>query len=125
MNIRKMVTLVGLSTLLVSAVATAKDAWPDLPQGIKSGVSAQIGNKLYAGLGSSGQAFYMLDTTRPELGWQQLSDFIGPARNGATATAIGSKIYVFGGAGKTSLTPSLPSFLTQFTSLIPFQTVGV
>ncbi|MGR5287602.1 N-acetylneuraminate epimerase [Vibrio maritimus] len=120
MNIRKMVTLVGLSTLLVSAVATAKDAWPDLPQGIKSGVSAQIGNKLYAGLGSSGQAFYMLDTTKPELGWQQLSDFIGPARNGATATVIGSKIYVFGGAGKTSpdaLSPVLFDTVYQFDSL--------
>lgn len=94
--------------LLSSTHALAAQNWPDLPQGIKSGISAQVGDKLFAGLGSSGTAFYMLDMTKPELGWQQQNDFIGPARNGATATAVGNKIYIFGGAGKETTSAKSP-----------------
>lgn len=104
------ISLVAISLMLsVPAVANNDDnRWPDLPVGLKSGISAQMGDKLYVGLGSAGKAFYMLDLKDLEKGWQEKAPFKGPARNGATATAVGDGIYVFGGSGKVSESDRAP-----------------
>ncbi|WED24983.1 N-acetylneuraminate epimerase [Vibrio sp. JC009] len=96
------------SSLVIGQSAFANDNWPDLPVGLKSGVSAQLSNKLYVGLGSAGSAFYMLDLNNVEEGWQKKASFIGPERNGATASVVGDDIFVFGGAGKVEPTATSP-----------------
>lgn len=96
------------ASLVLSVNALAANEWPDLPVGIKSGVSAQAGNKVFVGLGSAGQDFYMLDLNNLSQGWQKRADFSGPARNGATASVIGNEIYVFGGSGKINASDAAP-----------------
>lgn len=67
---------------------------PELPVGVKHGVGGIIGQKLYAGLGSSGNAFLF----RPKdmnSGWKSAADFPGIARNDAAYTVCGNKLYVF------------------------------
>lgn len=86
--------------VLLSANTFAANHWPDLPVGIKSGIGAQADNKVFVGLGSAGQDFYMLDLNNLAQGWQKKANFNGPARSGATASVIGNEIYVFGGSGK-------------------------
>ncbi|MGF1911762.1 N-acetylneuraminate epimerase [Vibrio kasasachensis] len=85
---------------LAAFSVSATQSWPDLPQGVKNGVGAQIESKIYVGLGSLGTQLYMLDLEQRDKGWQKQADFIGPARNGATAAVINNDIYVFGGSGK-------------------------
>lgn len=96
------------ASLLVSASSMAANQWPDLPVGLKSGVSAQIGDKLYVGLGSAGKSFYMLDLEQRDKGWQKQATFSGPARSGATASVVGDDIYIFGGSGKVKPTDASP-----------------
>ncbi|EGR4165592.1 YjhT family mutarotase [Vibrio cholerae] len=72
---------------------------PELPVGIKHGVGGIIGQKLYAGLGSSGNAFFVLDLKDMNSGWKSAADFPGIARNDAAYTVCGNKLYVFSGAG--------------------------
>ncbi len=102
------------SLLLVSAaicstqLLAADEIWPNLPEGIKSGVAVQSNGKLFVGLGSAGQHMYSLDLESVNKGWQKLPDFIGPARNGATATVADGKILVFGGAGKVNASDRAP-----------------
>lgn len=96
------------TTVLLSANALAANQWPDLPVGIKSGVSAQIDDKVFVGLGSVGADFYMLDLKAVSKGWQKRASFTGPARSGATASVIGDEIYVFGGSGKTNSNDAAP-----------------
>ncbi|MEJ2765282.1 N-acetylneuraminate epimerase [Photobacterium sp. MCCC 1A19761] len=88
------------AVVFASTGVNADNLWPDLPVGMKNGVGAQIGDKVFVGLGSAGKTFYMLDLQQPEQGWQQKAAFIGPARHGATAAVVGDDIYVFGGSGK-------------------------
>lgn len=92
----------------MSSAAYADQHWPDLPEGVKSGVSAQVGNKLYVGLGSMENRFYMLDLDNVDKGWQKQADFAGPARSGATASVLGDSIYVFGGSGKNNADDKSP-----------------
>jgi len=54
----------------LSSTAYAVDEWPDLPVGVKNGVSAQVGSQLYVGLGSAGQQWYRLDLNQKSKGWQ-------------------------------------------------------
>ncbi|HAT8513674.1 TPA: YjhT family mutarotase [Vibrio vulnificus] len=96
------------SSSLLSHMALANNHWPDLPIGVKNGVSAQIGSKVYVGLGSAEKSFYVLDTQAPQNGWTLLAEFIGPERSGATATVVGENIFVFGGSGKASDDASSP-----------------
>ncbi|MBA5764629.1 N-acetylneuraminate epimerase [Vibrio sp. 404] len=86
--------------LLAAFSVSANQSWPDLPQGVKNGVGAQIDSKIYVGLGSLGQQLYMLDLDHLDKGWQKQADFTGPARDGATASVINNDIYIFGGSGK-------------------------
>ncbi|HAS3280777.1 TPA: N-acetylneuraminic acid mutarotase, partial [Vibrio cholerae] len=72
---------------------------PELPVGVKHGVGGIIGQKLYAGLGSSGNAFFVLDLKDMNSGWKSAADFPGIARNDAAYTVCGNKLYVFSGAG--------------------------
>ncbi|WP_022942827.1 N-acetylneuraminate epimerase [Psychromonas hadalis] len=96
------------ASLILSSSVFANDHWPDLPIAMKSGISAQVGDKLYVGLGSAGQGFYMLDLADIKQGWQKKSDFSGPVRNGATASVVGNEIYIFGGAGKQNKNDAAP-----------------
>ncbi|MFA0500495.1 kelch repeat-containing protein, partial [Vibrio sp. 10N.222.46.A1] len=96
------------ASVCLSTASFAKDQWPDLPVGMKSGISAQVGSKLYVGLGSTGQDFYMLDLEYVKKGWQKKADFSGPARSGATASVVGENIYVFGGSGKNNSSDAAP-----------------
>lgn len=105
---KKIITTIVATSLLLSASVLAKEKWPDLPVAMKSGISAQVGNKLYVGLGSVGQDFYMLDLADVEQGWQKKKDFSGPARSGATASVVGNEIYVFGGSGKENSSDAAP-----------------
>ncbi|WP_375732259.1 N-acetylneuraminate epimerase [Vibrio ponticus] len=94
--------------LLAAFSVSANQTWPDLPQGVKNGVGAQVDSKIYVGLGSLGQDFYMLDLDNLEKGWQKQAQFTGPARDGATASVIGGDIYIFGGSGKADAKAKSP-----------------
>ncbi|MCY9802385.1 N-acetylneuraminate epimerase [Vibrio scophthalmi] len=91
-----------------SAASYANQTWPDLPNGVKNGVGAQIDSKIYVGLGSMGKQFYMLDLQQLDKGWQPQADFSGPARDGATASVINDDIYIFGGSGKADSKAASP-----------------
>ena len=93
--------LTGLSLVAAGSLAVAEE-WPDLPVGIKSGVSARVGDNMFVGLGSAGTDFFALDLTNPSAGWVKKAAFPGPAPSGAAAAASGDTIYVFGGSGKVS-----------------------
>ncbi|MGF1765619.1 N-acetylneuraminate epimerase [Aliivibrio kagoshimensis] len=102
-------TLLLLSAAICSTqLLAANEKWPNLPEGIKSGVAVQSDGQLFVGLGSAGQHLYTLDLDNVDQGWQQLPDFIGPARNGATATVTNGKIMIFGGAGKVNASDRAP-----------------
>ena len=51
------VATIGLSV----NIAAAEPSWPNLPVGVKNGISAHIGDAVYVGLGSARSAFYSLD----------------------------------------------------------------
>lgn len=101
------VSVVLSANALASNTSTAGQ-WPDLPVGVKSGIGAQVGDKIFVGLGSAGKAFYMLDLKDLKSGWQVKADFAGPARSGATASVIGDEIYIFGGSGKVNPSDASP-----------------
>ncbi len=108
--------LLALSTVF-SINAYADNHWPDLPIGIKNGISAQLGDKIFVGLGSAGKQFYMLDLKNLSAGWQQKASFTGSARSGATASVVGEQIYVFGGSGKvheSDISPILFNTVYQY-----------
>jgi N-acetylneuraminate epimerase len=90
------VAAIGLS----ANIAAAEPSWPDLPVGVKNGISAQIGDTVYVGLGSAGSAFYSLDLKDRAKGWVKRSAFPGPATNGAAAATSSGQIFVFSGNGK-------------------------
>ncbi|MGF1727298.1 N-acetylneuraminate epimerase [Photobacterium nomapromontoriensis] len=106
--VNKLITPIMTASLILSASVYAQTQWPDLPVGLKNGVSAQIGDTLFVGLGSTGNDFYMLDLNALDKGWQKKADFIGQARDGATASVINDDIYIFGGSGKKSSTDLSP-----------------
>lgn len=95
-------------SLSLSSAAFASNHWPDLPTGLKSGVSAQVGDKIFVGLGSAEQNFYMLDLNAIQKGWQKKANFTGPTRSGSTASVLGKDIYVFGGSGKNNASDVSP-----------------
>lgn len=99
--------LLALSTAF-SVSSYAENHWPDLPVGFKEGISAQVGDKLFVGLGSAGKQFYMLDLNNLSAGWQQKALFSGQPRIGATASVVGQEIYVFGGSGKDKESDASP-----------------
>ncbi len=108
MNFKKLVFTTILSAAISVSTAQAAQQWPDLPVGIKSGISAQVGSKIFVGLGSAGQDVYALDLSNKSVGWVKISPYPGPAANGAPAAVSNGKIYVFGGAGKQNKDDKAP-----------------
>lgn len=72
---------------------------PDLPEGVKNGVAARDGTHLYAGLGSAGKRFFLLDLDNLKAGWQSTTDFPGTTRSDAVTITDSKGIWVFSGAG--------------------------
>ncbi|MCD9517910.1 N-acetylneuraminate epimerase [Photobacterium phosphoreum] len=96
------------SLFSLSTSVMAEQLWPDLPQPIKNGISAQTDNMVFVGLGAAGQSFYAMDTASSKPQWKKLADFIGPVPDQATAAAVAGKIYVFSGSGKVESTDKAP-----------------
>ncbi|MGV6987942.1 N-acetylneuraminate epimerase [Testudinibacter sp. P80/BLE/0925] len=93
-----------LSLLAVTAVAQA-GSYPDLPEPIKFGSGAVIGDTVYVGLGSAGKQFYALDLSHKKAQWQKIAEFPGGERQYAVAAALNGELYIFGGlqAGENAL----------------------
>lgn len=92
----------SLLVLALSAAAPAGAAprYPDFPVAAKLTAAAKVGNRIYAGLGTAGQAWFVLDLGLPDAQWQALEPFPDQPRDLANAVAIGSSIYIFNGQGK-------------------------
>lgn len=99
MNLKAFASALAISAAF-GTVAMADGRWPDLPVGVKSGVSARVGDTVYVGLGSAGTGFFSLDLADPSAGWVERAAFDGPAPSGAAAAASGGRVYVFSGSGK-------------------------
>lgn len=98
----------GAFALLVTAGAAMAEDWPDLPVGVKNGISERIGDRLIVGLGSAGAKVFALDLNDIAAGWTPLADFDGPAP-GQPATAVsGGDLYVFSGSGNATEDASSP-----------------
>ncbi|CDN95456.1 MULTISPECIES: N-acetylneuraminate epimerase [Rhizobium/Agrobacterium group] len=106
--VAKLIALSSATIALSTVTAMAGEAWPDLPVGIKNGISARVGDTAYVGLGSAGTDFYSLDLANPASGWAKRAPFTGPATNGAAVAASGGKIFVFSGNGKASADAKSP-----------------
>ena len=109
------VAAIGLSL----NVAAAEPDWPDLPMGVKNGVSARVGDTIYVGLGSAGSAFYALDLKDRAKGWVSRSSFPGPATNGAAAATSHGQIFVFSGNGKPTPDAKSPIIFNTIYSYDP------
>lgn len=102
---KKHTQVLGAAGLLALAAATSPataDVWPDLPVGVKNGIAERIGDKLIVGLGSAGAKVFALDLNNKAAGWQNLSDFAGPAPDQPATAVSGGDLYVFSGSGKTT-----------------------
>lgn len=99
LKFRTLTCALALAAALGGAQAMAQE-WPDLPVGIKSGVSARIDDTILVGLGTAGQALYALDLNNIADGWTERASFIGAPTNGAASIASNGKLYIFGGNGK-------------------------
>lgn len=75
-------------------------ALPEIPEPFKYGVGGIDNGKIYIGLGSLGNNWYMIDTNQSEKKWTKIAQWPTVPREQATATIIDGKIYVFGGIGK-------------------------
>lgn len=92
--------LPNLVMMLVLSVATGMahaGTYPDLPEPIKFGSGALIGDTVYVGLGSAGKQFYALDLSHKKAQWQTIAEFPGGDRQYAVAAALNGELYVFGG----------------------------
>ena len=85
-------------------------AWPDFPVALTDGVGLRLGDMLFAGLGSAGQAWFALDCMATPKSWQRRAAFPFAVRKGAVAAAANGNIYVFGGSGRSSDAQSLRQF---------------
>lgn len=79
--------------------------WPDFPVPMKQGAAARVGSKVFAGLGSAGSAWFVLDTLGGKRGWERLAPYPGLQRENPTAVSLGHHIYFFGGQITLSQTP--------------------
>lgn len=89
-----------------STICTSRPAgpvvWPVLPQGIKNGVSGQVGSRLLCGLGSAGRSMFALDLDELSAGWAQVAPFPGAARDGAACVVVNGRLHVVSGLGKAA-----------------------
>lgn len=113
------VTLSGLpvNTLQHRSVEESRPArafaWPDFPLVLTEAVGVRLGDSIFAGLGSAGQAWFALDTAVAAPRWQPRAAFPFAAHKGAVAAAANGKVYVFGGCGR----PAPGQSLRQFDSI--------
>ena len=105
----------AISALAIAAGAVGAQAeqWPNLPVGVKNGVAGQNGVQVFVGLGSAGDALYILDTSAPEADWKALAAFPGPVPSGAASVVAGGKFYVFSGSGKAIADDVSPIIFTD------------
>lgn len=95
----------------IQASSQALDsAWPDFPLPLTEAVGVRLDKLLYAGLGSSGQAWFVLDMAATAKVWQPCANFPFAMRKGSVAAAANGKIYVFGGSGRSTEEQSLHQF---------------
>ncbi|GAB2662904.1 YjhT family mutarotase [Vibrio panuliri] len=74
---------------------------PPLPLGLKNGVAFSHHDSVFAGLGSMGEQWLMLDLNEQQH-WQPKAPFPGVARNDAVCVPVRGGCYVFSGAGTTT-----------------------
>lgn len=98
----RLLAAASAAAAISAGAAMADGAWPDLPVGVKKGISAQVGDTAYVGLGSAGTDLYSLDLANPSEGWVKRAAFDGPGTEGAAAAVSGDRIYVFSGSGKAT-----------------------
>ena len=95
-------TAILVSMLMVARPASAGERYPDFPVAAKMTAAAKVGHTVYAGLGTSGEAWYALDLSDPAAHWKARAPFPGPPRDNANAVAIGAGIYVFNGQSQAT-----------------------
>ncbi|MCZ4273416.1 YjhT family mutarotase [Maritalea porphyrae] len=71
-----------------------------MPVGLKNGIAVKIGNQIFAGLGTAGNALYALDLDNPSAGWQDKAGFTGSAPAQPAFGISDGKLFVFSGSGK-------------------------
>lgn len=75
---------------------------PALPEGLKFGVGGCVGLRAFAGLGSMGQRWLMLDLGTAAAQWTDMPPFPGVPREQACAVTVGADIWVLGGLAAAS-----------------------
>ncbi|MFC1010641.1 N-acetylneuraminate epimerase [Pasteurella multocida] len=91
------------TVLAATAFAAQAGQYPDLPEGIKAGAGALIGDTVYVGLGGTGTTkFYSLNLKDPKE-WKEIAEFPGGKRNQPVAAGVNGKLYVFGGFQDTDV----------------------
>lgn len=109
-----------IGTALAMPPAHAAQRFADFPVAAKMTAAARVGDKVYAGLGSAGHAWYVLDLSRADAPWRTLAPFPAQPRDNANAVAVGSEIYLFNGQGKAQ--PDDPH-LTMFDTVWKYDTL--
>ena len=99
------------SVKLISSKSIAV-RWPDLPVGIKSGISARVGDQLFVGLGTAGNDLYRLDLASAASGWTKRAPFPGATTSGAACGSVDGLIYVFSGTGSSPVNDTATIFDT-------------
>ncbi|WP_301097993.1 N-acetylneuraminate epimerase [Otariodibacter sp.] len=98
----KFTKTVLFSVLAMTAFVARAAQYPDLPEGIKSGTGAVIGDTVYVGLGGTGTIkFYSLDLKDPKA-WKEIAKFPGGDRNQPVSGVVDGKLYIFGGYQKNA-----------------------
>ncbi|MDO5054674.1 N-acetylneuraminate epimerase [Pasteurella oralis] len=91
------------AALAATAFAAQAGQYPDLPEGIKAGAGALVGDTVYVGLGGTGTTkFYSLNLKDPKE-WKEIAEFPGGKRNQPVAAGVNGKLYVFGGFQDTDV----------------------
>ncbi|EYB67225.1 hypothetical protein DEIPH_ctg046orf0016 [Deinococcus phoenicis] len=97
----------GLAFALLAAATLGSaqaqtQVYPDLPTPIKNGTGTLIGQTIYVGLGTAGNAWFALDLSQPVRQWVPIAPFPDMPRDQAVSAAVDGKLYVFGGIGKAT-----------------------
>jgi N-acetylneuraminate epimerase len=91
-----LVAVAGVLALSTSMSAIAQQ-WPDFPVPLKLGAGARIGNQIFAGLGTAGKSWFVMDINASEREWKKVAAYPGNQRDNPNAVALGQHIYIFGG----------------------------
>ncbi|MEJ3601703.1 hypothetical protein WFH67_14220 [Vibrio vulnificus] len=91
-----------------------RETFPALPIGIKNGIAARVGDRIFVGLGSAGQQLFYLEDSKREQGWQHAPEFPGCQRNDAVCIAVADGFYVISGAGQPEANASTQVLLDGY-----------